>query len=245
MVGFYLKKFVSFFVEPFGFTLLLIFAAFYFLFKKRHRALAYTLVSLFFYIFLLAYPPFSNMLVAPLEERYPAYRYDANISYVHVLGNANTDDLSQPHSSLLSDSGLKRVVEGVVIYKRQPGVKLLFSGYEGSSQLPNALANKTVAVELGVDPEDIMTDPKARDTKEETLFAKSIVGEQRFVLVTSAMHMPRAMMLFEAAGLHPIAAPCDFEKEQITTLFRTPSWHYLENSQKAIHEYLGILWEML
>jgi len=245
MVAFYLKKILSFFLEPYGFILALLFVSLVLLYRRKVRYVTYTLLFLFVYIFLLAYPPFSNLLVAPLEERYASYEYNATISYVHVLGNGNSNDYTQPLSSLASDATLKRVVEGIIIYKKQPGVKLIFSGYAGSSSLANAILNKKIAMELGVKECDIIIDPTAKDTKEEALFAKSIVANKPFVVVTSAMHMPRAMRLFESVGLHPIAAPADFEKENIDTLLRKPTLHHLQNSQKAIHEYLGILWSML
>ena len=78
---------------------------------------------------------------------------------------------------------------------------------------------------------------------------REAVGEAPFLLVTSASHMPRAMMLNRKAGLNPIPAPTA-RRAAGTTLksdpaFWLPSAGALEMSERAIHEYLGIAWAWL
>ena len=245
MIGFYLKKGISFFIEPYGFLLTLFLLAFYFLLKKHYKLVKIFLSIAIGFYFLFAYPPFSNVLVSNLEEKYSKYNYDKNITYIHVLGSGNSDDFSQPISSMLGDSALKRVVEGVVIYKKQPNLKLIFTGYACCSSLSTAKANAMLAMELGVSQKDIIINETPKDTKEEALFAKKFIGKNSFILVTSALHMPRAMLLFHKEGLYPIPAPSDFEKIKIDSYFYVPSVVYFNNSQKAIHEYIGILWETI
>jgi uncharacterized SAM-binding protein YcdF (DUF218 family) len=122
---------------------------------------------------------------------------------------------------------------------------LLFTGYASPSSLATAKANAMVAMELGVPKEDIVVNEIPKDTKEEAQAAKKLIGKKPFVLVTSALHLPRAMLLFHKEGMYPIPAPCGFKKEKITTLFRRPEFAYLKNTQAAIHEYVGIIWEKL
>jgi len=244
MVGFYLKKTIAFFIKPFGLLLLLIFLSLYFLRdNKPKKAKLFLSVTAFLFL-LFSFPPFSNFLIDHLEEKYPKYNYDANISYIHVLGSGNSDDIAQPHSSLLNSSSIKRVVEGIIIHNKQPNTKLIFTGYEGSTTLSNAQANAQVAIDLGVNPKDIITSAKPKDTKEEALFCKTIVKNKPFVLVSSATHLPRAMELFHSVGLHPIPAPTDFNKKHSTYKY-LPNLHSFNNTQLAIHEYLGLLWQKL
>jgi uncharacterized SAM-binding protein YcdF (DUF218 family) len=68
----------------------------------------------------LAYPPFSNLLVSGLENRYSKHVSADKVDYIHVLGSGHVVDDSQPLSSQISNSGLKRVVEGVVLHKKYP-----------------------------------------------------------------------------------------------------------------------------
>lgn len=241
-IGFALKKFISFFLEPLGGVLLLLTLALYFLFTKRESLAKLLLFFGIFSLFLLSYPPFSNFLVKNLENQYPKYNYATSVKYIHVLGSGHNTDTTQPISSKLSDAGTKRVLEGVILYKKIPGSKLIFTGYKGKTKIANAVMNAKLAQALGVKHSDIIINKEAKDTKEEALFSKTLLNDSPFLLVTSATHMPRAMFLFHSLGMYPIAAPTDFYKEEFKGYLQAPEGRYFENSSKAIHEYIGILW---
>jgi uncharacterized SAM-binding protein YcdF (DUF218 family) len=244
-IGFFLKKFVSFFVEPYGIVLTLFIIGLYLLFmKKQSLAKGFLLVACGM-LFLFSYRPFSNFLAKNLEEQYPKYTYQQSVKYIHVLGNGHNTDPEQPLSSQISSAGLKRVLEGVFIHKQIEGSKLIFTGYEGDTNTSNAQMNASLAMALGVKPEEIIIEPKPKDTKEEALFTKSLIADEPFILVTSATHMPRAMKLFNSLGLHPIAAPSDFIKDEFKGFFVAPDVNSFCNSERAVHEYIGILWSKI
>ena len=243
--GFYLKKAIGFFIEPLGMVLTLFALGLYFLFAKKERRSFYSLISSFTLLILFAYPPFANFLVSNLESRYPKYDYSQDIKYIHVLGNGHTTDKKQPISSQLSSAGVKRVLEGVIIYKNSPDAKLIFTGYKGKTDTSNAEMNSRLAIALGVKKEDIIINGLPKDTKEEAEFTRTLVGKEAFVLVTSATHIPRSMKLFESLGLHPIAAPTNFLKVDNVSYFRTPDTDSLDNSTVAMHEYFGLLWSVI
>lgn len=237
-----LKQAITFFIEPLGFSITLLALGFFFLLQKNYKKAHFFVTASLFAFLLFSYPPFANFLVSSLESSYPAYTTQHNIKYIHVLGHGHNTDPKQPISSHLSDGGTKRVLEGVLIYKNTPNAKLIFTGYAGKTDTPNAVMNARLAVALGVKKEDIIIGEKPDDTRQEALFSKNIVKNEPFVLVTSATHMPRAMQLFHSVGLHPIAAPTDFKREEFRGYLRAPSIHALQNSQTAIHEYIGMLW---
>ncbi|WP_373070754.1 ElyC/SanA/YdcF family protein [Sulfurimonas sp.] len=241
-IGFIIKKTITFFVEPMGFILLLFALGLYFLYVGKNRFAKILLSASFGFLFLFSYPPFSNFLIKHIEERHEKYDYSKKIKYIHVLGGGHTIDETQPLSSSLSDASVKRVLEGVIIHKRTPNSKIIFTGYGGKIGVPAAITNTKLALELGVKKEDIIVGIKPKDTYEEAEFSKSIVGEKEFVLVTSATHMPRSMMLFKSNGMNPIAAPTYFKKSGEYEFLQPPSTTSLERSRMAIHEYLGILW---
>jgi uncharacterized SAM-binding protein YcdF (DUF218 family) len=244
-IGFLLKKFISFFVEPFGFGLTLLIVGIFFVLKQKESRAKLFLFSSLFVFLLFSYPPFVNFLVQNLESQYPKYDYKQKIKYIHVLGSGHTTDKMQPISSQISSGGTKRVLDGVIIYKRTPDVKLIFTGYKGKTTLSNAEMNARLAEALGVNKKDIIINGHPTDTKEEAIFTKSIVGKQAFALVTSATHMPRAMMLFKSLGMHPIAAPTNFYKNNITSYLRAPNIQTFSTATIAMHEYIGIVWEKL
>ena len=241
-LGFFLKKFITFFVEPFGivFTLLAL-GLIYLYIKREMQAKLFFSLSIFF-LFLFSYPPFSNYLVQNLENQYPKYDFKQDVKYIHVLGNGHNTDKTQPISSNLSDGGTKRVLEGVIIHKQTPNSKIIFTGYAGYTSETNAVMNSRLASALGVSKKDMIINGVPTDTREEALFTKTLVGSEPFVLVTSATHMPRSMMLFQSQGLNPIAAPTNFYKSEFRGYLRAPAPIYFHISTIAIHEYLGILW---
>ena len=237
---FLLKKFLTFFIEPFGLVVTLMVVGLYFLHKKRLHFAKIFLFGGFSLLLLFSFEPFSHFLLKNLEGRYPKYNYKTSVKYIHVLGGGHNTDPAQPLSSHLSDASTKRVLEGVIIHKRLPDTKLIFTGYEGSTSTPTAFMNAQLAIALGVDEKELLINPAPRDTKEEALFAKTIVKNEPFILVTSASHMPRAMLLFESLGMHPIPAPTDFHSNNTPDII--PSLGSFYRSQTAIHEYIGIVW---
>jgi uncharacterized SAM-binding protein YcdF (DUF218 family) len=240
---FLLKKFIAAFLMPFPiFMLLLGIGLFFLLFRKQRERAAIFITFALLWISLLSYAPFSAMLLSPLENAYPKRQPGGTpAAYIHVLGYGHDSDDAFPLSSQPYPTGLVRIIEGVMIYRKQENAKLIFSGYGNEDKISNAMANARVAVALGVKPEDIILLEKARDTGEEAEALKKIAGSEKVILVTSAAHMPRAVVLFENAGLDVTAAPTDFRAKK-TDWLQLPGAEALRHSEIAFHEYLGMLW---
>lgn len=241
-LGFLLKKFITFFVEPFGIVFTLFVVGLILLYiKKEFQSKIILSLSLFF-LFLFSYPPFALLLVQNLEMQYPKYDYKQDVQYIHVLGSGHNTDETQPLSSHIGDAGTKRVLEGVIIHKEIANSKIIFTGYKGKTNTTNAVMNSKLALALGVDKDDMIIFGDPKDTKEEAIVTKTIVGDKPFVLVTSATHMPRSMMLFKEEGLNPIAAPTAYYKSEFRGYLRAPAPKYFYISTVAVHEYVGIVW---
>jgi uncharacterized SAM-binding protein YcdF (DUF218 family) len=140
------------------------------------------------------------------------------------------------------------VVEGVRLHKALPGSKLLLSGGGGSDPVPEAEVMARIAVLLGVRPQDVRLEPDSLDTADQAEFIAKMLGKEKFILVTSAAHMPRSMALFRRRGLQPIPAPADFrapntQSSDLTRFF--PGVGPLGQTQIAVHEYLGLAWAWL
>nr|WP_321265435.1 ElyC/SanA/YdcF family protein [uncultured Sulfurimonas sp.] len=243
--GFILKKFITFFIEPYGIVFSLFILGLYLLFIKKYKISKIFLSISFGFLFLFSYPPFANFLIAGLENTYPKYDYKTNVKYIHVLGSGHNTDATQPLSSQIGDASAKRDLEGIIIHKSLKNSKIIFTGYEGTTDTPTAIMNAKLAESLGVKKENMLINPNPKDTQEEALFTKSVVGDEPFVLVTSATHMPRAMMLFTSLGLKPIPAPTNFYKKEFDGFFKEPNVYSFKKSQIAMHEYWGILWSKL
>jgi uncharacterized SAM-binding protein YcdF (DUF218 family) len=91
----------------------------------------------------------------------------------------------------------------------------------------------------------MILDTNSQDTEAEARHVAPIVGEQPFILVTEASHMPRAMALFRKQGTHPIADPVDFRTTPSQAMAPgqlIPDAGDLGGSERAVYEYLGLAW---
>ena len=101
---------------------------------------------------------------------------------------------------------------------------------------------------MSVPQSDIIKETKSVDTEDQARTLKAQLGSAPFILVTSAYHMPRSIMLFRKYGMSPIAAPTGYlAKNGFVLSPRTlfPSPDSIDHLQKVIHEYLGIFWILI
>ena len=84
-----------------------------------------------------------------------------------------------------------------------------------------------------------------KDKKEKAVEAKKIIGDKQFILVTSASHMKRSVLLFQKEGLNVIASPTNHLAYNDNAYSAYFSARNLRNCETAIHEYLGLLYSTL
>jgi len=230
---------------------LMLFLGFTFLAVTRRQRTGKTLVALGLLLILVAgHAPLARHVTRLLEDRYPTfsrtYVTDPSNTVIIVLGgDYYPDDPTLPETSRLGPSSLSRLVEGIRLHRRLPGSRLLLSGGAILSSTPEAETMAIVAVAMGVIEDNLILETSSRDTEEQAHTIQPLVRGKTPILVTSAIHMPRAMALFQNAGLHPIAAPADHrapEKRRFWWEPFFPSSESLRLWDAALHEYCGILW---
>ncbi len=244
---FVLKKVVGEVIGPLSIGLFIALLGLIALYIERLRVAKQLLTLAFVWIALVSYGPVSDMLVKPLEQKFPALiETPVNIDYILVLGNGHHSDENLPITTQVSSTALIRLSEGMRHYYRLPDAKLIVSGYSGLND-PNthATMQKKAAIALGIDADDILMFDRAKDTVEEAIAMKSVVGTKPFILVTSATHMPRAHKIFISLGLNPIAAPTDYHAVGKSEWLHTPNGGSLKGSDKAFHEFYGLTWEWI
>lgn len=215
----------------------------------QRRRVACLLVSLgLAWLFVMSFPVTGLLVVRSLESRAgpyanPASLTAAGVRYIVVLsGEFREGDL---HSADRLGCSVLRLVEGVRLWRRVPGSKLVVTGgvIPGlSRKIPIAQALAETAVEMGVPPRDLILERESWTTADQAKFIVPIVKKTPFALVTSAFHMPRSMMLCRLEGLNPIAAPADFLAKKITFGYDTliPQADGLRLTQIGMKEYLGL-----
>tara|TARA_R110002167_G_scaffold126558_6_gene307369 strand:- start:868 stop:1650 length:783 start_codon:yes stop_codon:yes gene_type:complete len=254
--GFLAKKIIAAFCMPLSLLVLMLGLAFLLYWRKKFFLAKSLAVFSVLFLYLISIQVTSDFLNSNLENQYSLYQKNKHetADYVLVLGSAHVSDKSQPISSLLSSSGLMRLVEGIRVYRLNPGSRLLLSGFSFSDEVSHAQALKRVASHFGVPENDMILDGLAKDTKEEADHWIKLAEGKSLVLVTSASHMPRSMYLFQNAiakqslKLELIAAPTDYISHKESVLKWQswfPSGRYIYNVERAWHEYLGIFWAYL
>ena len=253
---FLLKKMIAPFLLPLPFCLFISFLGIFLLWRGRMETTGKALVTLgLILLTVMSYSPVSRELNAPLNCRYEAYSGGSDnrlisenakkVKFVVVLAGGHNSDPSIPVPGRLSGESMIRLLEGVRIYRQNPGSRLVLSGKGAYGPVPEAKSMADAARFVGVDSDDLILEQASNDTKDQARMVRSIVGDRPFVLVTSATHLPRSMALFKKQGMAPIPGPagptCRAEKPLSPGDF-FPNSNALRNTSRAIHEYVGILW---
>ncbi|MFA6960335.1 MAG: ElyC/SanA/YdcF family protein [Opitutaceae bacterium] len=258
---FWLKKVVGFWLMPLPLSFALIaVGAVLWRFTRRKRLGRGLALGGGVWLLVCSNAGVGNWLVRGLESQYPAQPVMtadspppaawARCQFVAVLGGGHTFVEGWPGNQELSSSALARIVEGVRIVRQLPQARLVVSGpaddQEGGPSHARVL--RDVAVSLGVAPERIVEISTARDTEQESVALKGIVGDAPLALVTSAWHMPRAMSLCRKQQIDVLACPTDYAARP--PRLRTAdffAWNVgaLERSTKAVYERVGAVWSRL
>ena len=166
-----------------------------------------------------ALSPLPNWLLLPLEERFPDHGGARTVKPdgIVILGGGIDGAISaaRPPRLELIDAG-DRFLEMIALARWFPEARLVYSGGSGEAfegGISEAEEVKRKAIAYGLDPARITFEPDSRNTWENALRThdrvRPLPGE-RWLLVTSAFHMPRAMGAFRKAGFDPQAHPVDF-----------------------------------
>ena len=143
----------------------------------------------------------------------------------------------------LKESSLRRLIGAVDLARRAPDSVLLLSGGGVDGGVSQGELMASMAQALGIPPERLIVEPRAATTFEEARDIRHLLAEndpRPKYLVTSALHMPRALATFLASGLNVCALPVDFryvEVEWYETL--VPRLTALAKTDEAVHELVG------
>lgn len=178
------------------------------------RALLTLLVAL---LLLLGLVPLDRWLAAGLEDRFA--RPDPlpeRVDGILVLGGAIDPVVSTARDQVTVNSAATRLTALPALAARYPDARLVFSGGSGLVLRPElAEADQVVRFyrEIGFAADRIELERQSRNTRENALYTKALVAPrpgETWLLVTSALHMPRAVGCFRAVGWPVLAYPVDY-----------------------------------
>jgi uncharacterized SAM-binding protein YcdF (DUF218 family) len=213
------------------------------LFGRRLLAASVLLLAL------SGFSPIGRLLILPLEERFPPW--DASRGApdgIVVLGGAIEPDLSAALGKPVLGRSGDRMTATAELARRYPNARIVFSGGNanliGDDSAKEADYALSMLEDLGVAKERLTAERLSRNTAENAEFAKAAAEPkkgERWLLVTSAYHMPRAVGLFRKAGFDVEAYPVDRHASRSKAFsFSSAAMRGLERTDIAMREWIGL-----
>jgi uncharacterized SAM-binding protein YcdF (DUF218 family) len=217
----------------------------------RHRALARRLTLAALLVLLASgWQPLPDLLIRPLESAYAEFSPEEDLSAyegVVVLGGAmESGYLAQDHLQPLLGASAERMTAAVALVHRNPNLRIVFTGGEGEllgSGPSEAERAKGFFKAMGLPSGRLTLEAASRNTYENAVLTARMPGmdtSKRWLLLTSAWHMPRAMGSFRKAGWNVTAYPVDFRTASATPWTNYSLSHGAEKWQLVLRELLGL-----
>ncbi len=193
--------------------------------------------------------PVDNWAIRPLEDRFPAVADPPpQLDGIIVLGGAIDDLTSLDRNTPILDAAANRITSFVALARRYPAARLVFSG--GSGDIQQGLSNEArfarmLFIQLGLPPERVQFEAASRTTRENALDTVHLLGPQppgrRWVLLTSASHMPRAVGAFRKAGWDVLPWPVGYQSRDHVRVYGRSLGQKLAVLDWAAHEWVGLV----
>jgi uncharacterized SAM-binding protein YcdF (DUF218 family) len=243
------SKLLAFAIEPLFWVLLLLSAGVLALFWHRPRMGRVFAGMALAALVLASWTSGSEALVRALESRHPRPAdMDMNLQVGIVLlgGGLSGSRLWEEHQQVGLNEQAERMTEAVVLMRRHPHLRLLFTG-----GIANVSSTGTTEAEraraffdaMGVDPTRVIYENASRNTYENALYSAGLRGVDKrlpWLLLTSAFHMPRSMGVFQHAGWNVTPWPVDYRTIAHDSWFDFSLHNGPALWALALHEWLGM-----
>ena len=239
----YLHKLLPLLVSPLGVIAFLLVINFW---LKKRSLTFFTLILLLIF----SLPLTARLIWQGLEKDYPYLEVHSLKTHDAVIVLSGMLHQFEAKGAMQAQWGdPDRFFAGLEILRQGKAKNIIFTG--GKMPWSNSRAEgevlREVALVMGVSDEKIKLSGYASNTAEEASEVAELMNENNFnsaVLVTSSFHMPRAMQLFEKAGISVEAYPTDFKVSgtAVDWLDYIPSAEGFRNTSNGIREYIGRLY---
>lgn len=257
----FLSKFVPQFIYPTGLVFLLVLLAL--IFQRRKHLRNGLLIAALAILFLAGNRWVSASLARSLEWQYPPLPAGQKAPVMIVLAGG-TEPQEQPRQMVEVNSAGDRVLYAAHLYRAGAAPLMLLCGgdipWMDTSAASPAEDMQALLLEMGIPADAMLLETKSQNTSENASNCADVLKERGIteaILVTSAAHMPRAMMMFTDQGLKLTPAPTDYAvtEEGWQQLWQAPGMNSLTNlmpsasalgqTTNALKEYIGMLWYRL
>jgi uncharacterized SAM-binding protein YcdF (DUF218 family) len=246
---FILSKIAAIFLWPSNLLIILTLAGAVLLPTRFRRAGARMTITGAILLALAAFLPIGNLLIHVLEDRFPPWDAARGTpDGVVVLGGAISPALSRQSGSPAVNAEVGRIIAIATLAKAYPNARIVYASGDASllaSEPAEANYLYPLLDSLGVPRSRVQLETRSRNTFENASFAKDLVqpkAGERWLLVTSARHMPRAVGVFRRIGFSVEAYPVAWQTRAGSNL-RT--WSTASNGllalDRAAREWVGLI----
>jgi uncharacterized SAM-binding protein YcdF (DUF218 family) len=247
---FYLAKIVWFAAQPSSLIVIAMIAGVILLRTSWQRLGRWLLIGGLAALVVLGLSPISAALIVPLENRFPRADLDRGppIIGIIVLGGAEDGRADPPRELAGLNEAAERITEAVALSRRYPQARIVFTGGSGAlvaDSAPESVAMGRLLEALGVPRDRLTLESRSRDTYENAAFTKRLINPapgERWLLITSGWHMPRAIGCFRKAGFPVEPWTVDYRTSGRIDLWPNPNLTVgLRQIDFTTREYIGLL----
>lgn len=240
------SKSLSFIEQPLNLVAILLCISMI-LWRRRPRLARRAGVAAVVLFFAVGFTAAPRVLMRALEETYaPTTVPLESLAGAIVLAGAEDAGVKAvERGQVLVNGAAERLTTGSRLLRQYPDYVIVHTGFSGrlnSDGMSESEMARRFFTEQGVDVSRVIFEDRARDTYENALFTRSLPGvdtSRRWLLVTSALHMPRSMAVFQKLGWHVEAMPVDYRTGRTLELANYSIARGAQDWQAAIHELLG------
>ncbi len=246
------SKTIGFFLMPTNFACSLLVLGIL-LAKTRFSTLAHRLsYTAIIALIIMAFSPLGHIILLPLEERITRPANIANLKApdgIIVLGGSIDTIVTKARGSIAINESGERLTQIVELARRFPKARIVFSGGSGkilSKNMSESDAARSFFTQMGLSPDRLVFEGKSQNTWQNARYTKDLLkptSEQRWLLVTSAFHMPRSLGCFRSIGMNVIPWPVDYRTRGYSDIYRffdraSEGWKRVDI---GVREWIGLL----
>jgi uncharacterized SAM-binding protein YcdF (DUF218 family) len=246
---FTLSKIFGFFAAPSNLLISIGVLGLVLLCTRLTRLASWLIVTSLVLLAIAGLSPLGNALILPLEQRFPPWDSSHGApDGIVLLGGMVMPEVSAARDTVALNEAAERITATAELARRYPGARIVMTG--GSNALIfdegiEAIFAARQLEALGVAHDRIALEEQSRNTVENAIFSRRVANPkpgERWLLVTSAAHMPRAMGVFRAVGFQVEAYPVDWRTRGPADLTRpfTSLSDGLQRTDTAAHEWVGL-----
>lgn len=216
-------------------------------FASAGRKLVIATVAL---LAICGFSPLGNWLLYPLEARFPVWDDTRGApDGILVLGGSIESDLSAAHDTPVFSRSVVRIIATADLARRYPKARIVFSGGNANLVADDSAKEadyaRRVFESFGIAQARLMMESRSRNTRENAEFSKALIApkpHERWLLVTSAFHMPRSVGIFRKAGFSVEPYPADWRVGGRIDLlkFSADALGGLARVEIAMREWIGL-----